>query len=61
MNLWLPANILIILPPLLGNNAVTQRQLGSLQVSISKTYAFLGLRLPMLVDKGLRRAVQQRM
>lgn len=61
MNLWLPARILIIVSPLLGKNAVSQLLLGSLQVEISKTCALLGLRLPMSVNKGLRRAVQQRM
>ncbi len=54
-----PVSILNIALNLLGQRAIAQRLLGSLQVDISKTCTLLNWTPPVSVDEGLRRAVEQ--
>lgn len=50
-----PAGLLMLVATLLGNKAVAQRLLGSLQVDISKARDLLGWQPPVSVAEGLRR------
>lgn len=59
--LWVPTGAISLIAGLLGKKVISQRLLGSLQVDIRKTCAFLDWKPPVSIDEGLRRAVQERL
>lgn len=58
---WISTGAISLIAGLLGKKMISQRLLGSLQVDIRKTCAFLDWKPPVSIDEGLRRAVQVRL
>jgi hypothetical protein len=61
MNFLSQVRVFNILSVFLGNKAIAQGLLGSLQLNVSKICSMLGCKSAMSLNMGLRRAVQQRL
>lgn len=55
---WVPAGLISFAANLLGKKVISQRLLGSLQVDIRKTCELLNWKPSVVVDEGLRKAVE---
>lgn len=56
--LWVPPRFISFLAGLVGNDVISQRLLGSLQVDMNKTCELLDWKPSVALDEGLRRAME---